>query len=85
MKRTAVAFAILTLGAAAFAADSAPAGERRVGGLAGRRDREGPARRTGAFPASASAAAWAYKGFAVFAYTEYTVEVLRQLKRDGVL
>lgn len=26
-----------------------------------------------------------YKGFAVFAYTEYTVEVLRQLNRDGVL
>ena len=26
-----------------------------------------------------------YKGFAVFAYTEYTVEVLRELKKDGVL
>ena len=42
MKRTAVSFAILTLGAAAFAADSAPAGERRVGGLAGRTDPRDP-------------------------------------------
>ena len=88
MKRLVMAFAVLAF--AGMAVGDVPQGERRmmwmlvgwtsvenqwVGeGLAHDWDREiGDLRARG------------YKGFAVFAYTAYTIDVLRQLKKEGLL